>query len=163
MNLNNVNLEDLLLTALKSEIDSKELYIKLIDRTQNGLLQDKFKFLAAEEEKHKLFVEEIYKNHYPDNEIKIPDESPVPLPEIRITDETSLSTLVKQAMEAERQASEFYKLLSERFEKGSKIHNTLNYFSDMEIGHFKILEMEKQSMERFEDADVYWPMVHAGP
>jgi len=33
----------------------------------------------------------------------------------------------------------------------------------MEIGHYKILETEKVSMERFEEGDVYWPMVHAGP
>jgi rubrerythrin len=70
---------------------------------------------------------------------------------------------LKEAMNAEQSASDFYKNLAGRFEKGSKINNTLLYFSDMEIGHYKILEMEKNSMERYEEDDVYWPMVHAGP
>ena len=50
-----------------------------------------------------------------------------------------------------------------RFEDGTKLNNTLLYFSDMEIGHLKILQIEKESMERFEEGDVYWPMVHVGP
>jgi len=66
-------------------------------------------------------------------------------------------------MKTEQSASDFYKSLSGNFEEGSKIHNTLMYFSDMETGHYKILEMEKDSMERFEEGDVYWPMVHVGP
>jgi rubrerythrin len=71
--------------------------------------------------------------------------------------------LLKEAMNAEKVASDFYKSLAGRFEEGCKLYNTLMYFSDMEIGHYKILEMEKESMERFEEGDVYWPMVHAGP
>ena len=66
-------------------------------------------------------------------------------------------------MDAELAASDFYKSLSDYFEEGSKMHNTLLYLSDMEKGHYKILEVEKESMDRFEEADVYWPMVHAGP
>jgi rubrerythrin len=80
-----------------------------------------------------------------------------------MTDDTPLSVLLKDAMNAEQNASDFYKNLAERFEQGSKINNTYLYFSDMEIGHYKILEMEKNSMERYEEDDVYWPMVHAGP
>ena len=164
MDLSNFDIEELLLAAIKSEADSNNLYKKMSKRTKNGLLQDKLLFLAKEEEKHRLFVEEIYKNHFPGNRIELPKKSPVPLPEIKLTDnEMPMSILLKSAMDAEKSASEFYKSLANRFEEGTKIFNTLLYFSDMEIGHFKILEMEKESMERFEQSDVYWPMVHAGP
>jgi hypothetical protein len=33
----------------------------------------------------------------------------------------------------------------------------------MELGHYKILEQEKYSMQRYEEDDVYWPMMHVGP
>ncbi|MDH7506600.1 MAG: ferritin family protein [Candidatus Thermoplasmatota archaeon] len=163
MNLNNLNLEKLLLAAIKSEIESRKLYLDIAKKTKNGLLSDKLKFIANEEKKHKKFIENIYKNHYPGKKIIIPKKSPVPLPQIIISDEMAVSKLLKMAMEAETAASDFYKSLSKFFEKGSKLYNTLVYFSDMENGHFKILETEKESMERFEEADVYWPMVHAGP
>jgi rubrerythrin len=163
MDLGQYDLEDLLLAAIKSEIESNKLYSKMIKKTKNGLLQDKLEFLAKEEEKHRNFIEEIYMNHFPEKKLKIPDQTPVPLPEIKMTDDTPLSTLLKEAMNAELNASDFYKNLAERFEEGSKIFNTLKYFADMEIGHYKLLEMEKNSMERYEEDDVYWPMVHAGP
>lgn len=163
MDLSGFDLEDLLLAAIKSEVDSKQLYSKMTNKTKNGLLQDKLKFLTNEEEKHRLFIEEIYKNHFPENEIVLPKKSPVPLLEVVITEDIPLSKLLKDAMKAEQSASDFYKSVADRFEEGSKIHNTLLYFSDMEIGHYKILEMEKESMERFEEGDVYWPMIHVGP
>jgi len=163
MNLDSFKLDELLLTAMKSEIESYKLYRKIAKKTENGLLQDKLEFLAKEEEKHQGFIEDIYKNHYPDEKIRLPEETPVPLPKINLNEEMPVSKLLIMAMNAEEKASDFYKSLAGRFEEGSKIHNTLLYFSDMEKGHYKILEMEKESMERFEEADVYWPMVHVGP
>jgi rubrerythrin len=163
MDLSSFDLEDLLLAAIKSEDESNKLYAKMAKKTRNGLLEDKLKFLANEEVKHRLFIEDIYRNHFPENEIVLPKDTPVPLPKVDFSEEKPLSILLKDAMKAEQYASDFYKSLAGYFEEGGKINNTLLYFSDMEIGHYKILEMEKESMERYEEGDVYWPMVHAGP
>lgn len=164
MNLDSYKLEDLFLSAIKSEVESNKLYSSLAKKIKNGLLQDKLEFLAKEEENHKKFIEDAYLNHFPNKNIKLPKETPVPLPEIKITDENiPISRVLNNAMEAEMAAHEFYKSFADRFEKGTKINHTLKYFSDMELGHYKLLEVEKESMERFEEADVYWPMVHIGP
>ena len=164
MDLSRFNLEELLLAAIKSEVESKSLYSKMAKRTKNGLLQDRLAVLLKEEEKHRLFVEDIFRNHFPEKTIKLPKKTPVPLPDIGLIDlDMPLSKLLQKAMDAEKSSRDFYKSLASRFEQGSKLNNTLMYFSDMEFGHYKILEMEKQSMERFEEADVYWPMMHVGP
>jgi rubrerythrin len=163
MNLNDFDLEELLLAAIKSEIESRNLYIEIAKKTKNGLLSDKLKFIANEEKKHKQFIEDIYKSHYPRKKIIIPEKNIVPLPKILVTENMPVSKLLKIAMDAEHAASDFYKSLADYFEEGSKLHNTLIYFSDMEDGHYKILEIEKESIDRFEESDVYWPMVHAGP
>lgn len=163
INLNAFDLEELLLAAIKSEVDSNKFYSKLAKKTKNGLLKDKLEFLANEEEKHRSYIEEIYLNHFPENKMVLPKKSPVPLPEIEYSEKISMSKLLSMAMNAEKTANSFYKSLAGRFEEGTKIFNTLLYFADMEMGHYKILEMEKDSIERFEEADVYWPMVHAGP
>ena len=83
--------------------------------------------------------------------------------EIQINENTPLSKILEQAMVAEKAAQEFYESLSGRFEENSKIESTLRYFATMELGHYKLLEIEKDNVERFEEADVYWPMVHVGP
>ena len=163
MDLSAFGLEELFIAAIKSEVESKNLYTKMAKKTKNGLLKDKLEFLANEEEKHRSFIEEICMNHFPDKKIVLPKKTPVPLPEVEFSEDKPLSRLLSEAMNAEQSASEFYKSLAGRFEEGTKLHNTLMYFSDMEVGHYKLLEMEKNSMERYEEDDVYWPMVHAGP
>jgi len=65
-------------------------------------------------------------------------------------------------MAAEQAAHDFYLALSERYED-TTVKNMLHYFADMETGHYNILKQEKESMEWFEQSDVYWPMIHAGP
>ena len=164
MNLDEYRLEDLFLSAIKSEVESNRVYSDLAKKIKNGLLQDKLDFLAKEEEKHRKFIEETYLNHFPNKKIILPKESPVPLPEIKIEDENMpLSKIFVSAMNAEKAAQEFYKSFANRFEEGTKLNHTLKYFSDMELGHYKLLEIEKESMERFEEADIYWPMMHVGP
>ncbi|MEM4258571.1 MAG: ferritin family protein [Candidatus Thermoplasmatota archaeon] len=164
MDLGHFQLNELLLAALKSELESKTMYTQLAQKIKNGLLSDKLLFLAAEEEKHRQYIEELYKTHYPDEPLTIPKTTPVPLPELTtISETTKLSTLLAQAMHAEQAAETFYQELATRFPNDTKIKNTLLYFSKMELGHYKILELEKQSMEQFEGADEYWPMIHAGP
>jgi rubrerythrin len=165
MDLRKYTLEELLLAAIKSEIESRTVYTTIADQVKNGLLKDKFKFLATEEEKHRTFVEQVYKAKFPKKKITIPKTTPVPLPPLVIPDEnTALGTILKNAMAAEQAAHEFYQSLSTQFTRGdTMIRNTLSYFADMELQHYKILEIEKESMDRFEEADVYWPMVHAGP
>lgn len=165
MDLKKYTLEDLLLAAMKSEIESHAVYTTIATHVKNGLLKDKFKFLAQEEEKHRSFIEQVYKAKFPKKNITIPGTTPVPLPPLTIPDEdTPLGTVLRNAMAAEKAAHEFYQSLSKQFTKEDKtIRNTLSYFSDMELQHYKILEIEKESMDRFEQADVYWDMVHVGP
>jgi rubrerythrin len=163
MELEAYDINQLLLTAIKSEVDSKAAYTKLAGRVKNALLKDKLEFLINEEEKHRKFIEEIYLNHFPNDDVVLPKKTPVPLPEIEITENTPISRVLSSAMKAEQAASAFYNQLAHRFEDETKIKTTLLYFANMELGHYKLLEIEKESMERFEEADVYWPMVHAGP
>jgi rubrerythrin len=164
MDLKKYSLEELLLAAMKSEVESNAVYTTIARTIKNGLLKDKFEFLAKEEEKHRAFIEQLYKKKFPKKIIMLPSTTPVPLPALRIPDEDApLGAVLLSAMNAEQAASEFYKGLSKQFKDEVTVHNTLLYFADMELQHYKILEIEKQSMDRFEEADVYWPMVHAGP
>jgi len=158
------DLEDLLKAAIKSEIDSKNLYLKLSNRVKNYLLKDKLKFLAKEEGLHQAAITKMFKQEFPRKELTIPKKTPVPLPEVKITNKNiPLSRILGQAMQAEKAAHDFYQQLSKFFEKDLKVKNTLNYFATMEMSHYKILEVEKQSMESYEEADEYWPMMHIGP
>jgi rubrerythrin len=164
LDLKKYSLEELLLAAIKSEVESNTVYTKLSKNVKNGLLKDKLEFLAKEEAKHRKFIEQVYKKKFKGKKLLLPKTTPVPLPAMVIPNEDiPLGTVLKSAMAAEQAAHEFYKELSKQFIDDAVIRNTLSYFADMELQHFRIFEIEKESMDRFEEADVYWPMVHAGP
>jgi rubrerythrin len=164
MDLTSYDLEDLLLAAIKSEEESNQVYTKLANHVENGLMKDKFHFLAKEEQKHKQYISDLYKSEYPDKTLQLPKQTPVPLPEVSIPEDEDIpvSKVLTQAMAAEQAAHDFYLALSKRYED-TTVKNMLHYFADMETGHYNILKQEKESMEWFEQSDVYWPMIHAGP
>jgi rubrerythrin len=164
MDLSEFDEGTLLLAALRSEIDSKLVYQQVADRVKNALLKDKLNFISAEEEKHRSVIEGVYRERFPNKEIAIPENSPVPLPEIRITDEmVPLSEVFSMAMNAETAAYEFYQQLAGLYEDDPRLNKMIAYIASMEMGHYRLLEIEKDNMERFEDLDVYLPHVHVGP
>jgi len=163
-NLEIYSTEDLILTSLKSEIDSRSAYLKIKDSVKNAVLRDKMDFLAKEEDRHRIFFESLYKKKYPNKVMKIPDKTPVPLPEIKINDEKiQISDVLQQSMEAEMAAHDFYIGLSNRFKDEVDIFSMLKYIADMEMGHYRLLEIEKENSLRFESYEDSWPMMHVGP
>jgi rubrerythrin len=164
MDLSTFDEHTLLLAALRSEMDSKEVYRQIADRVKNALLKDKLNFLAFEEEKHRKIIEGVYRETFGDKKLHIPEKSPVPLPKVTITGEmVALSEVFSMAMNAEMAAYDFYNELAKLYENNSSLKKTIEYVATMEMGHFKLLEIEKDNIRRFEDFDVYLPMIHMGP
>lgn len=162
MDISSYSLDDLLIAAIKSEVDSRAVYLQLADKVNNGFLSDKLKFIAEEEKKHQEFLESVYKMNI-QKEPHLPGSSPVPLPEITVSSNmVPASEIVEQAMKAEEAASDFYSSLAERFED-KEIKKMLFYLSQMEVGHYKLLELEKEQLDREEEYEIEWEMMHVGP
>ncbi len=164
MDLSDYALDDLLLAAIKSEIEAKKLYTGLADRVKNALIKDRLLFLAGEEEKHRGFLVDLYKNEFPERTLNLPEKSPVPLPEITDKDlDRPITEILEKAMDAEKAAHEFYLGLVNRFEHNTEVQHHLLYLASMELTHYRILEIEKENAEKFEAHDEEWPMTHLGP
>jgi len=163
MELNSFTLEELLLAAIKSEIKSRDIYKKIASSVSNALLKDRFEFLSKEEEKHREFIENIYKGRFSGKEIALPETTPVPLPEVQFEKENvPLSEILDQSMKAELAAHDFYKSLAEKFSEDIEVKKTLLFFSSMEMGHYQLLKLERENIERFEEFEDVNPMVHIG-
>jgi rubrerythrin len=164
MDLSKFALADLLLAAVKSEIGSQEIYTRLAQRVQNAFLQERMNFLALEEKKHQQALENIFRQRFPGRDIVVPDQPVVPLPEIRFGNEmVPLSEVIAQAMKAEQAAHDFYLQLAERFGDDFEKKNLLLYFAMMEMGHYKLLDLEKGNLERLEEFGQEQEMIHVGP
>lgn len=165
MDLGKHSLEDVFLSAIRAEMDSKEFYSKLAARVKNAVLKDRMNFLSNEEERHRSGLTTMFKTYFPGKEPKIPDKTPVPLPEVKFVDGSHppLVEVLEQAMKAERAAQSFYLGMSEKLKDDGQVRDTLKYFAAMEGNHYKILEAEKANAMTFEDYDETFPLMHAGP
>ncbi len=163
MDISEFGMEELLLAAIKSEVESERIYKETAVRVKNAFLRERLEFLAAEEKKHRQFLEFLYRKKMGDKKIVLPEKSRVPLPRIDIGSENDpISLLLESAMKAEKAAEAFYNALAERFED-DETRKMLKVFANMEYGHYKILESEYESAKVFEDYDTIWPMMHVGP
>lgn len=164
MDLAKFELDDLLLAAVKSEQDSQAIYARLAGLVKNAFLQERLNFLAQEELRHQQALESIFRQRFPGRDIVIPDRQVVPLPEIHFKDEDlPLSRIIAQAMKAEQAAHDFYLQLAERFNDDVEKKNLLLYFSMMEMGHYKLLDLEKSNLERLEEFSQEQELIHLGP
>jgi rubrerythrin len=163
MDLSGLSKEELFVSAIKSEVESREVYSRLSESVRNVFLKDRLTFLASEEEKHRAFLESAFRREFTDQELILPEKTPVPLPEIRIPDEmVPLSEVLESAMNAELASQEFYSSFAAEYPDGTDMRKTLELFAGMEMGHYRLLEMERDNMKRFESYDDYWPMMHIG-
>ncbi len=162
MNLEEYNLRTLLLAAIKSEVESKDVYETLAARVKNALLKERLLFLAGEEDKHRAFLEALYRQEFPGEEIELPDKTPVPLPHVDASENRLLSEIIEDAMKAELAAKDFYESMKDLLQD-EKNRNMLQILANMEQGHYDILAKELENLKQFEDYDTYWPMMNIGP
>ena len=157
MKLDDYTLEDLLLSAIKAEQDSERIYTKIAEGVENVFLEGKLRFLAGEERKHRELLEVEFRKLFPNKEIRVPDKSPVPLPEIILPeDNVSITAVLESAMKAEQAARDFYLALKGMFEPDSDFSRMLAQFAAMERGHYILLEAEANSMALNEEFDDLW-------
>jgi len=162
MELKKYSIKEIILSGLKSEIDARDLYNAIADNVNNAILKDRLKFLAGEEEKHRIFFVNLYRAEFHGEEPEVPEDTPVPLPIVVYNEDSALTEVIEQAMESEQAAAEFYNEFA-KITDDEKLKNTLKMFANMEMGHYRILEAEKENLERFEDYENEVPMIHLGP
>ncbi|MEO0071982.1 MAG: ferritin family protein [candidate division WOR-3 bacterium] len=164
MQLDKFNLKDLLLTALKAELESKNIYELVAKKISNFLLKERLNFLANEEYRHYLFFQNLYREEFSEGKIVLPDKIPVPLPTIQVVSEdTPVSVILSQALESEKAAYDFYVTLASRYESKPQVKNMLLYIASMEMGHYRLIEIERENAEKFEGFNIEYPLMHIGP
>jgi len=154
--------------AIRSEIEAASVYARMATRVQNPSLVAKLDFLRHEEEKHRTMLESLYSRQFPDVELELPSKSFVPLPGKAELEGLSVPELFELAMKAEQASADFYSQQADqsRDQRGRAL---LRYLSNVEHGHYQMLETEHELLSQFPDyynADDFhtgteW--VHMGP
>jgi rubrerythrin len=146
--------------AIRSELDSKEIYESMAKKTENFVLKDKLTFLAHEEEKHKELLENLFHKMHPNEEIPTAEKSLVPKIDVESAD---MPELLENAMESEKIEEKFY---TDHAEKAGEYRDLLLYLARIERGHYALLEAEHNLMLQYPDyyhKDWDTEMIHLGP
>jgi len=136
--------------AVRAEIDSNKVYLKLSARLKNPLLKEKFQLLAFEEKKHKEVLENLFAALYKGDELQVPECVDVRLlPAVVVKPSSTLVDILLQAMQAEKSAQDFYASLAARVKSATR--KILEYLSKVEKSHYLILRSEYALAQEFGD------------
>ncbi len=159
---------EVLATAIRSEIDAVSSYGAILGRVKNVLLQEKLKFLVLEETKHRLILERLYAERYPGTKPPVPGRGAGPHTAARIDETSSVLDLFKAALQAEKTAEEFYRNARPAMaDAGSR--RILQYLSRVERSHYFMIRSEIDLLSRFpdyyevEDFHLGQDLFHVGP
>ncbi len=154
--------------AYKSEIDAAALYQRMAGRVGNPSLVAKLDFLRQEEEKHRLMLEELYAARFPEVDLQLPAKSRVPAIGDVDVDGLEVPELFRLAMKAEELAASFYTEQADH-SRDEMSRTVLRYLSNVERGHYHMLETEYELLSRFpsyysaDEFHVGDELMHVGP
>ena len=134
--------------AIRSEIEAGRLYEKMEKAVGNVSLKEKFRVLKEEEQKHQTMFETMYRKAHPDVELRLPEKSMVPMMDVALKADMTIKELFEVAMKAEQISEEFYAGLAKQSHDPTGAA-TLTYLSNIERGHYLLLQNEYQMIVEF--------------
>jgi len=159
---------EVLAIAIRSEIEAAAFYAGILEKVKNILLQQKLKFLVTEEKKHRKILERLHSQRFPRVELKIPEKAARPRKPVNLGEKISILDLFKVALEAEKQAEQFYKDARGVMDDVAS-RKMLEYLSRIERSHYFLIKSEIDLLGRFpdyydaEDFHLGQDLFHIGP
>jgi rubrerythrin len=144
---------EVLTIGIKAEMAAQALYTKMKDMSAAKDVQDTMDFLISQEKRHEAFLRKAFTDQFPDVEIKVPENTIVPMADENLGEDAGMKELFEVAMEAEKKANKFYTDLASKT-RDPNSRKLLEYIASMELSHLKILEAEYHQFELSTDQDL---------
>jgi rubrerythrin len=130
--------------AIYNEQSAFDFYTKLSDTIKNQGGKEKFKFLAADEKRHRELLEGHYKKVTGGKEFRF-DSAKVKAIKVEVRDGTTASEALDMGIKAEKEAYEFYKRSAEESREPDAKKMFL-MLAEQEDRHFNLLMAERQAL-----------------
>ncbi len=147
------SVESVVLSAIKNEKESLEMYRKLREEIKTPFLKETLNFLVNEESKHLQYLQEFYKKRF-GKEPKLHDDADLDIIPVDIYEKSGalkgILYILEEAMRFEKESAEFYHRLAKRF-TDDKTRMIFEYLSQMEEDHYNMLKMEYENYAKFHD------------
>ncbi len=155
MKIEDMNLEEVLGLAVKTEIQGRKFYSMLSEMVTHPVVKKKIISLAEDEKRHERIMVELYRKTLGKEPKDLPEKG---IPDIvgaisamKIGDKSQLLQVLDMAIEAELVAARFY----QRGATLTEDPKTIRIFEQLEKeedGHYNFLVAEKAALS----GDMYW-------
>lgn len=153
-----MDLQEALQTAIKGEIEGRELYKAAAEKTEDNKAREVFQMLAAEEQSHHDALMQMAKDYAQGKDLTVPQfeapaqfedaESPIFTREFKEKvsdfDMSALSIGMKLELESEK----FYREMAEKA-KEKEVKDLFSRLADWEQGHFEYLQSQIGFLESY--------------
>jgi rubrerythrin len=126
---------EVLAIAIKSEMDTQDLYEEVAERVESPAARERFLGLAAEEQKHRKLLEQKHRSLFPHLQLRIPPSLLPPhaaSPVLRKS--LSIREILMIAIQEERHSRDFY-LEAMRYLEDPDGKAMLHFLADGEYAH----------------------------
>jgi rubrerythrin len=130
--------------AIYNEQSAFDFYTKLSDLIKNESGKEKFKFLAADEKRHRKLLEGYYKKVSEGKDFLF-DHTKVKTIQVEVRDNTSASEALDIGIKAEKEAFDFY-TKSAKQSQDPDAQKMFLMLAEQEDRHFNLLMAEKQAL-----------------
>jgi rubrerythrin len=135
--------------AIRSEMDSRDIYRELAERFQHPITRRRFELLAAEEEQHLQHLTERYEEVAGGVPLAIPSSQlPKTMASAEARGQWDMADVLDMAIEEERRSREFY-LQAARDTNDLSGRAMFRFLADMEYLHWMTLAQEKDLLVRY--------------
>ncbi|MGB2770022.1 MAG: ferritin family protein [Candidatus Zixiibacteriota bacterium] len=145
-----VTVLEALATAIYNEQSAFDFYTGLSEIIKNQSGKEKFKFLAADEKRHRELLEAHYKKLTSGKEFPF-DPTKLKAFQVEVRDNTTAAEALDIGIKAEKEAYEFYSKAAEEIEEPDAKKMFL-MLAEQEDGHYNLLTAEKQALT----GQFYW-------
>ncbi len=155
MKIEDMNLEDVLGLAVKTEIQGRKFYSILSEKVTHPGVKKKIVSLAEDEKRHERIMVDLYRKTLGKEPKDLPEKG---IPDIvaaisamKVNDKSQLLQVLDMAIEAELVAARFYQR-GATLTQDSKTSRIFEQLEKEEDGHYNFLVAEKAALS----GDMYW-------
>jgi rubrerythrin len=135
--------------AIRAEMDSRELYEELAERSENPQIKRRFELLASDEAQHLEYLEDRWEELAGDVALRLPpSRHPMDMLTREQRAKHELEAVLDMAIEEERKSREFY-LRAARETDDPSGRAMFRFLADMEFEHWMTLGQEKDLLVRY--------------
>ena len=148
-----MDLKSMFEKAINNEENSIKMYERVMEHAGNPLFRKRLEFIMEEESWQRRILSNVYKERY-GSKLQIFQEST----EIPNFEGKTFKEILEIAMDFELTSRLLYISMYDLTpEDDDELRKLFYYFVRIELLHYQILEVEYETIERFEELERYWP------